>query len=97
MSALDGKGLGSPLRIAWLVGPTIAELVDNRQPCAPCTHVAGAHVSDAGRVEERPQRRIPRRRPVDKVTGAVVGDAVDAYMRYAKGKRAIFFGYTSES
>ena len=28
----------------------------------------------------------------DKVTGAVVADAVDAYMRYAKGKRAIFFG-----
>ena len=33
----------------------------------------------------------------DKVTGAVVADAVDAYMRYAKGKRAIFFGIHRES
>ena len=87
---LDGKGLGT--HFAEMVsGPEIKELVDMGY-LAP-TRVL--RIPSSMMLEDVRTDRHGEYRQDDvsaKITDAVIADGVGAYMRYAKGKRAIFFG-----
>ena len=87
---LDGKGLAAHFD-SMVMGPTIAELVaiDSLAPTRTL-RVPMSLLLDGLKKDRNGEYRAADLS--DKVTGAVVGDAVNAYMRYAKGKRAIFFG-----
>ena len=87
---LDGKGLGEHFA-EMVLGPTIPELVamGSLAPCLTLRVPSGLVLDDLkkNRAGEYNAKDITGR-----VTGPVVANAVEAYVRYAKGKRAIFFG-----
>ena len=75
----DGKGLGAVF--AELVqGPSIEWLQTTINPETGLTYLAPCHVL-----------RIPARVIEENIDEGVVADAVNAYLRYAKGRPAIFF------
>ena len=76
----DGKGLGAVF--AELVqGPSIEWLQTTINPETGLTYLAPCQVL-----------RIPARVIEENIDEGVVADAVNAYLRYAKGRPAIFFG-----
>ena len=86
---LDGKGLGAHFG-AMVMGPTIQELVSDGwlAPCRTLTipvsiDLDGLRRNSSGEYGQEVASRI---------TDSVVADAADAYLRYAPGRRAIFFG-----
>ena len=87
---LDGKGLGEHFA-EMVLGPTIPELVamGSLAPCLTLRVPSSLHLEGLKRDRngEYMAKDIGGR-----VTAVVVGDAVDAYRRYANGRRAIFFG-----
>ena len=87
---LDGRGLGQHFA-EMVFGPTIPELVAMGSLAPTRTlRVPMSLILDGLKKDRNGEYRAADLS--DKVTGEVVADAVDAYMRYAKGKRAIFFG-----
>ena len=87
---LDGKGLGQHFA-EMVLGPTIVELVDAGHLAPIRTLVLPSRFR---RSEMRKNRSGELRRDdvEGQMTDAVVASGVDAYLRYAKGKKAIFFG-----
>ena len=87
---LDGKGLGHHFA-EMVLGPNILELVDMGF-LAPTRvlRIPSSMMMDGVRTDRHGEYRQDDVR--EKVTDAVIADAVSAYMRYAKGRRAIFFG-----
>ena len=79
-------------------GPEITELVNMRDPATGLSYLAPTRVlriPSSMMLEDVRTDRHGEYRQDDvraKVTDAVIADGVGAYMRYAKGKRAIFFG-----
>ena len=75
----------------WCWVPTIPDLVDSGHlaPSRTLRIPSGLVLEDLKRDKNGEFRtsEVGKR-----VTGAVVASAVDAYMRYAMGRRAIFFG-----
>ena len=87
---LDGRGLGAHFS-AMILGPTIPELVAMGS-LAPTRTL---RIPMALMLDDLKTNRSGEYNAKDltiRVTGPVVASAVDAYIRYAKGKRAIFFG-----
>ena len=87
---LDGKGLAAHFA-TMVMGPTIDELVEDGYLAPTRTLRIPSGLALAGvRKDKKGEYRQDDLR--DKVTDKVVASAVDAYMDYAHGKRAIFFG-----
>ena len=87
---LDGKGLGNHFS-EMVIGPTIPWLVADGS-LAPSRTL---RIPGNLRLEGLRTGRNGDYRADDvgqAVTGAVIADAVNAYMRYAEGRPAIFFG-----
>ena len=86
---LDGKGLAEHFATI-VMGPTIPQLVeiDSLAPTRTLRIPMALMLDDlkTNRSGEYNAKDLTNR-----VTGPVVASAVDAYLRYAKGKRAIFF------
>ena len=91
---LDGRGLGA--HFATMVdGPTIAELVAGNYLAPSRTLTLPSSLRLEGlRENSSGDYRITDLE--DRVDENVIADAKDAYMRYARGKRAIFFGVHRE-
>ena len=94
---LDGKGLGEHFG-TMVLGPSIQQLVENIDPAtglpylAPCrtmTIPVGLSLEGVPKTRhgEYQEKEVSKR-----ITGGVVAKAADAYMQYARGKQAIFFG-----
>ena len=94
---LDGKGLGEHFG-TMVLGPSIQQLVENIDPAtgipylAPCrtmTIPVGLSLDGVPKTRhgEYQEKEVSKR-----ITGGVVAKAADAYMQYALGKQAIFFG-----
>lgn len=87
----DGRGLGSHFDVL-VQGPTIPELIEQGH-LAPCRvkHIPeGIDMTGARLLAGEWNRGDIDRR----VTGRVVAKAAQSYVRYAKGRKAIFFGVT---
>ena len=87
---LDGRGLGE--HFAEMVhGPEIAELVaaGHLAPCRTLT-IPSSLITDGVPKNRRGDYRA--KDLAERVTPHVVAEAADAYLRYARGRRAIFFG-----
>ena len=89
---LDGKGLREHFA-AMVQGPTIPELVGMKCLAPTKTLRIKAHLLAR---DLKVQRNGDYRRSelAERITEQVIADAVDAYMKYARGRRAIFFGVT---
>ena len=87
---LDGKGLAEHFGNIVL-GPTIDELVAQGYlaPTRTLRVPSGLALADVRKDRHGEYRADDLRQ---RITGKVVASAVDAYMDYARGKRAIFFG-----
>ena len=87
---LDGKGLGEHFA-EMVLGPTISDLVDvgNLAPCRTL-RIPSSFVLDGLKPDRHGEYRTSELGA--RVTDAVVADGVKAYLRYAKGRPAIFFG-----
>ena len=87
---LDGQGLGRHFA-QMVMGPTIEDLVDQGY-LAP-THTlripSSLRLSDVKKDKKGEYRQAD---VSERITGAVIADAANAYVRYALGKKAIFFG-----
>ena len=87
---LDNKGLGEHFA-EMVLGPTIPELVDMGWLAPTRVLRIPSNLSMEGVRKDR-HGEYRQEDLGERVTDSVVGDAVQAYLRYAKGKRAIFFG-----
>ena len=93
---LDGKGLGH--HFATMVkGPSIQWLVNNINPHTGISYLAPSRTLTIPTSLDLDGLRANRRGEYgegisDRITDTVVADAADAYIRYAAGRRAIFFG-----
>ena len=87
---LDGKGLYEHFK-EMVLGPTIPELVELKAlaPTRTLTIPTGLRPDRMRRDRHGNVRESDQR---EQVTEKVVADAADAYQRYCRGKRAIFFG-----
>ena len=95
---LDGKGLAAHFT-AMVMGPTIDELVADGYlaPTRTLRIPSGLALADVRRDKHGEYRADDLRSQfAGAQVGKVVGSAVDAYMDYARGKRAIFFGIHTE-
>ena len=86
----DGKGLGQHFDVI-VEGPSIRELVDGRYlaPTKTLTVPTSLKPSDA-RTDRHGEYR--QKDLAEQVTPKYVAEAASAYLRYAAGRRAIFFG-----
>ena len=91
---LDGKGLGEHFA-EMVLGPTIPELVEDGHlaPCRVLRIPSGLRLEG---LKKDKNGEFTRSAMGKRVTGAVVASAVAAYLRYAPGRRAIFFGIHRE-
>ena len=87
---LDGKGLDEFFNV-MISGPTIPELVDMDFLAPTRTLTLPIALKLAG-VRKTKHGEYRQSDLAERVTGAVVAKAADAYLRYAKGRKAIFFG-----
>ena len=93
---LDGKGLYAHFK-EMVTGPSIAELVAG-EFLAPCRTVRlpaefMLDLRDVRRDRHGDYRSDDVR---SKITDKVIASAAASYLRYAKGRRAIFFGITTD-
>ena len=87
---LDGKGLGEHFA-EMVIGPTIPELVGAGSLAPSRTlRIPGNLITEGIRTNRNGEYRAEDLN--ERVTGAVIADAVNAYLRYAQGRPAIFFG-----
>ena len=91
---LDGKGLSSHFG-ALVLGPTIDELVADGYLAPTRTLRVPSGLALAGLRRDR-HGEYRQEDVRERVTGEVIANAADAYMDYAAGKRAIFFGVHTE-
>ena len=87
---LDGKGLAAHFS-EIVMGPNIPELVAMGS-LAPCRTLRIPMALMLDDLKTNRSGEYNAKDLTNRVTGPVVASAVDAYIRYAKGKRAIFFG-----
>ena len=87
---LDGKGLDEFFNV-MISGPTIPELVDMDFLAPTRTLTLPIALKLAG-VRKTKHGEYRQSDLAERVTGSVVAKAADAYLRYAKGRKAIFFG-----
>ena len=87
---LDGKGLGEHFA-EMVMGPTIPELVAVGSLAPSRTlRIPSSLILEGIKHDKNGEYRASD--VSERVTGAVIADATNAYARYAHGKRAIFFG-----
>ena len=86
---LDGKGLGLHFN-AMVEGPNIQQLVKDGY-LAPCrTMTIPIKIDTEGLI---PNKQGEYGAKIgERITSEVIADAADAYVRYARGRRVIFFG-----
>ena len=87
---LDGQGLDEFFNV-MISGPTIPELVDMEFLAPTRTLTLPIALKLAG-VRKTKHGEYRQSDLAERVTGSVVAKAADAYLRYAKGRKAIFFG-----
>ena len=88
---LDGKGLGE--HFADIVhGPEIEDLVDDMGYLAPCRTLRIPSNIDFEGLRKDRHGEYRKDDLSERITDDVVADAVTAYLRYASGRPAIFFG-----
>ena len=87
---LDGKGLGE-FFAELILGPSIPELVE-RGDLAPCRTLTLPPELKTGGVRLDRNGEYREADLSERITGKVIASAADAYLRYARGKKAIFFG-----
>ena len=87
---LDGKGLGEHFA-EMVMGPTIKELVGQGY-LAPTRvlRIPSSFILEGVRRDKSGEYR--QSDVAERITDTVIADACEAYIRYANGKRAIFFG-----
>ena len=87
---LDGKGLDQFFN-ELVLGPNIPELVALNY-LAPTRTLTLPIALKLGGVRKTKHGDYRQSDLAERVTGSVVASAADAYLRYARGKKAIFFG-----
>ena len=91
---LDGKGLGAHFA-SMVVGPSIPDLVEGDAEgryLAPMRTLTLPHGLDLKQMRKNRSGEYRDDDQADQLTERVIVNAADAYMKYARGRRAIFFG-----